>query len=81
MTSTAFDCAGVCYPVSLLYNDELQFEFVGYLMPKATGTELQKSIFIKPLFERKYKDWTRIDLVELLVNIYIKLFIYIQKIL
>mgnify|MGYP000038447265 FL=1 len=69
MLGTSFDCAGVCYPTSLIYNTNSKSEFVGYLMPKASGEELQKSVFIKPLFERKYKSWNRIDLVELLVNI------------
>lgn len=69
MLGTSFDCTGVCYPTSLIYNTNSKSEFVGYLMPKASGEELQKSVFIKPLFEIKYKSWNRIDLVELLVNI------------
>lgn len=69
MVSTPFDCDGVCYPKTLLYNKENKSEFVGYLMPKAKGDELQKSIFIKPIFEKKYPTWKKPDLVELLVNI------------
>lgn len=69
MVDTPFDCDGVCYPKSLLYNKEDKSEFVGYLMQKASGNELQKSIFIKPIFEKKYPTWKKPDLVELLVNI------------
>ncbi|WP_297945392.1 hypothetical protein [uncultured Campylobacter sp.] len=69
MVSTSFDCEGVCYPVSLLYNSAGHSEFVGYLMPKARGVELQKSVFLKPLFEKEYASWSRKDLVQLLVTI------------
>ena len=69
MVSTSFDCEGVCYPVSLLYNSAGHSEFVGYLMPKAKGIELQKSIFQPKVFEKKYGSWSRKDLVQLLVTI------------
>ncbi|MDL0088685.1 hypothetical protein [Campylobacter gastrosuis] len=60
MLDTPFDCFGVCYPTSLIYNTNSKSEFVGYLMPKANGTELQKSIFIKPLFEKNTKIGTEL---------------------
>ena len=44
-------------------------EFVGYMMPKAKGKELQKSIFIKPLFLKNFPNWKKRDTVELCITI------------
>ena len=54
MLSKKIQCEGICYPVSELYN--VNKEFIGYLMPKAKGKELQKSIFIEfsKLEEKRY---------------------------
>lgn len=60
-------CEGICFPVSGLYNKNK--EFVGYLMPKAKGKELQRTIFIKPLFQKCFPDWKKKDLVELCITI------------
>lgn len=46
-----------------------QNEFVGYLMPRARGVEIGKSIFKKPLFEKKLPNWNRKNLAELCVSI------------
>lgn len=67
MLTKSIDCDGICTPVDALYN--AQKEFVGYLMPKASGKELQKSIFIKPLFMKNFPDWKKRDTVELCVTI------------
>ncbi len=58
---------GICAPVDALYNADR--EFVGYLMPRAQGRELQKSIFIKPLFTKYFPGWKKRDTVELCVTI------------
>ncbi|MCH3960188.1 MAG: zinc-ribbon domain containing protein [Selenomonas sp.] len=58
---------GICYPIEALYNE--QKEFVGYLMPEAKGRELQKSIFIKPLFLKHFPGWKKRDTVELCITI------------
>ena len=59
---------GICYPTEILYNKEKQF--VGFLMPKASGVELKKSIFVpEPLFLKRHPDWHRIELVRLCLAI------------
>lgn len=68
MLSKEIECDGVCYPVSVLYNSNK--EFIGYLMPKAKGIELQKSVFgPKPLFLKKFPGWKKKDTVQLCVTI------------
>lgn len=67
MLTKPIDCEGICFPVAALYNSNK--EFVGYLMPKANGKELQKSIFIKPLFMKNFPGWKKRDTVELCVTI------------
>lgn len=67
MLSKKIRCEGICYPIAALYNSNK--EFVGYLMPKANGKELQKSIFIKPLFLKNFPNWKKRDTVELCITI------------
>jgi len=67
MLTKPIDCEGVCSPVEALYNSSK--EFVGYLMLKASGKELQKSIFIKPLFVKNFPNWKKRDTVELCITI------------
>ena len=67
MISKKVECPGVCYPTSLLYN--LNKEFVGYLMPKAKGIEIQRSIFIKPLLKKNFPNWKKKDTVKLCITI------------
>lgn len=68
MLTKDINCQGVCYPIDMLYNESK--EFIGYLMPKAKGIELQKSVFApKPLFLKKFPGWKKKDTVELCVTI------------
>ena len=67
LLSKPINCEGICAPVTALYNSNN--EFVGYLMPQARGKELQKSIFIKPLFLKNFPDWKKRDTVELCITI------------
>ena len=67
MLSKPTNCEGICYPIEILYNSKK--EFIGYLMPKAKGKELQKSIFIKPLFQKNFPNWKKRDTVELCITI------------
>lgn len=67
MLSKKIKCEGICYPITTLYNSNE--EFVGYIMPKAKGKELQKSIFIKPLFLKNFPNWKKRDTVELCITI------------
>lgn len=68
MLSKKIQCTGICYPIEVLYN--VNNEFVGYLMPQASGQELQKSVFgPKPLFLKKFPNWKKCDTVRLCVTI------------
>lgn len=67
MLSKPIKCEGVCYPLAMLKNR--YGEFVGYLMPRAQGKEVQKSIFIKPLFLKNFPDWKKRDTVQLCITI------------
>ena len=58
---------GICYPTSALYNSKQGF--VGFLMPKAEGRELQRSIFRKELQQKYFPNWKKRDMVELCLTI------------
>lgn len=60
-------CAGVCWPVAILYNSA--DEFVGYLMPEARGVELGRSVFVPQLLLKKFPGWTRKDTIRLCITI------------
>jgi len=55
--------AGLCWPSDRVTNAE--GEFVGYVMPRAQGHPMQRSMFVKPALERNFPEWTRVDLVNL----------------
>ena len=68
MISKEVDLDGVCWPLSILYNDNK--EIVGYVMKKADGYELQRSLFIPQLrIDKLGGNWTRKYLVLLCTNI------------
>ena len=71
MMTKSINCEGVCFPEELLYNQK--GEFVGYLMKQANGSELQRSLFIPPLFKEKFPNWTKVDTVTLCITILEKL--------
>jgi hypothetical protein len=58
---------GLCWPRTLAVNNH--GEFVGYLMDRAAGRELQKALFIKPLFQKCFPGWTRLQLTALVIRI------------
>lgn len=58
---------GICWPIALVTNQH--GEFVGYLMPRATGKELQRSVFQPQLLKKRFPDWKKRDTVELSVTI------------
>lgn len=58
---------GVCWPRSLAFNAE--GEFCGYLMEQAQGKELQKAIFIRRNLSALFPNWTRLQLVTLIISI------------
>lgn len=67
MLSKRIKYEGICWPVEMLFN--AKNEFVGFLMPEAKGKELQKTIFIKPLFLKHFPEWKKKDTVQLTLTI------------
>ena len=67
MTSRKIHHKAICWPVSIAYNDE--GEAVGYIMPRATGRELNRSIFIQPLLKKYFPHWTRLHVAKLTATI------------
>ena len=67
MLSKKIECEGICYPVEILYNSK--HEFIGYLMPKAEGKELQRTLFQPIPFIKSNPNWKKRDSVELCVTI------------
>ena len=71
MLTKNIQCEGVCFPKALLYNS--RGEFVGFLMDKASGKELQKCIFIPMLLRKYFPNWKKKDTVQLCITILNKL--------
>lgn len=67
MTSRTLDYPGLCWPRAVLYNERR--EFVGYAMNRAAGREIQKTIFIKPIFATTFPRWDKSNLVNLSISI------------
>ncbi len=57
----------LCWPKALLRN--AQGEPVGYLMPRAGGYPLARSVFIRPLLSQHFPDWRRRDLVTTAMSV------------
>lgn len=57
---------GLCIPSEVVRNK--QGEFVGYVMPKASGREFQRTIFNKRKFEREFPEWRKVDLVDICIS-------------
>ncbi len=58
---------GICFPVEILLN--VHNEFVGYLMPKAKGHQLQKTMFSKPLLQKYFPNFKKRDMIEICITI------------
>lgn len=58
---------GVCWPVELV--DNVRNEFVGFLMPAATGKTLRTSVFAKLLLAQHFPQWSRVELTQLAITI------------
>ena len=67
MMSKSIYCKGVCFPMAMLYNS--QDEFVGFLMEKAEGKDLQKSVFVPALLKKYFPAWEKKDTVQLCITI------------
>ncbi len=62
MVSRRIDRPGICWPTEIVTN--CAGEFVGYLMPRATGFTMQSAMFVKPKLEKTFPNWSRRDLVN-----------------
>ena len=71
MMTKDINCEGVCFPLALLFNRS--GEFVGYLMERAKGKELQKCVFIPQLLKKTFPTWKKKDTVQLCITILNKL--------
>lgn len=67
MLNNSIECDGICWPRDLIYSSKN--EFIGYLMDRAVGKEMQKAMFVKPVLQKNFPQWTRKDLVKLSINI------------
>lgn len=67
MLTKNIEYEGICFPIACVYNQKQ--EFVGILMKKAQGKELQKCVFIPQLLKKNFPDWKRNQTVELCVTI------------
>lgn len=63
MLSRPIDRDGICWPVDTAFNDAN--DFVGFFMPEAEGKPIQTSVFVKPVLEKTFPGWKRVDLVRL----------------
>ncbi|QNE14844.1 hypothetical protein [Pseudarthrobacter sp. NBSH8] len=57
---------GLCIPSAVVRNGN--GEFVGYVMPKASGREFQRTVFNKRKFEREFPSWKKADLVDICIS-------------
>jgi|GEM_PF-3295825 len=63
MTKRPLRISGVCWPRKLVCNDRRQV--VGYTMPLAAGTPVQRCVYLRPLLEQHFPYWTREHLLAL----------------
>lgn len=66
LVSHGLEAKGLCVPSASVKNH--LGEFVGYVMPKASGREFQRTIFNKRKFEKEYPDWKKTDLVDICIS-------------
>ncbi|MDY0749105.1 hypothetical protein SNE35_31705 [Paucibacter sp. R3-3] len=62
MVSRRIERPGVCWPTHTVSN--AAGEFVGYVMPRATGQTMQSTVCVPPRLSKVFPDWTRLDLVN-----------------
>ena len=68
MIKNQINSNGICWPKSIVYSSKK--EPVGFIMKKAEGHSLKRSLFAHPkIFEEKFPSWDRADLVKVCLNI------------
>lgn len=66
MASRTISRDGICWPEKLVYASD--GSPVGYVMQKAQGYPLQKSLFVKPLLSQRFPRWQRENLVNVCLS-------------
>ena len=59
--------SALCWPEALLRDE--RGEPVGYVMRRAEGRPLKRSIFIRPALQQHFPNWNRLDLVKVAINV------------
>ncbi|MCY4459377.1 MAG: hypothetical protein OXC26_03095 [Albidovulum sp.] len=65
MTSNDIRFDGICWPEQIVFSNE--GTTVGYVMQRAQGVPLQKSVFVKQLLTKKFPNWNRENLVKVCI--------------
>jgi serine/threonine protein kinase len=63
MLSREIKFEGLCWPEDIVLNKDGQF--VGYIMPKASGKPIQLSMFVKPVLLKNFPTWKRSNLIDI----------------
>lgn len=66
MASREVSRRGICWPEQLVYASN--GAAVGYVMQRAHGHPLQKSLFVKPLLGQRFPQWQRQNLVNVCIS-------------
>lgn len=66
MASRDVSRRGICWPERLVYASN--GAAVGYVMQRAHGHPLQKSLFVKPLLAQRFPQWQRQNLVNVCIS-------------
>lgn len=67
MIDKNIDCPGICWPKDVVYDNNNNF--VGFTMKKASGKPLSVTILKPIILKKNYEKWTRINLVNIVLNI------------
>jgi serine/threonine protein kinase len=66
LVNSGLQAKGVCIPTVVVQNNA--GEFVGYVMPRASGRVFQRTIFNKRKFEKEFPNWVKADLVDICIS-------------
>lgn len=66
MLSRGLSREGVAFPIATLATTD--GDFLGYIMPRASGRELQRTVTNPGRFRKAYPTWTKSDLVDVCVS-------------
>ncbi|MDN4489699.1 protein kinase [Demequina sp. SYSU T00068] len=61
-----YSSPGICFPSAIVTNSD--GDFVGYMMPRAQGKELHRTIFRPRILREASPAWTKADLVDVCIS-------------